>query len=228
MGLKKYLMILGSSGCAENIVKNHYQTNFDFNFKLLLFISRNKHASFKLSVQVIVAYFKKCAILIYHGENNSFEGAGMAFNATFNNISFISRRSVLLVEETGVPGENHRSVASHWQTPSHNVVSSTPRHEWDSMAPYKSLDDDVWFVFDQQAELDFENTTSLKQHLQSTDRYVVPLGRIIPTSSWPVVALPQIAVNTNCIISGSARPGIEPTIYHTRRGQANKYITELG
>jgi hypothetical protein len=113
MGLKKYLMILGSSGCAENIVKNHYQTNFDFNFKLLLFISRNKHASFKLSVQVIVAYFKKCAILIYHGENNSFEGAGMAFNATFNNISFISRRSVLLVEETGVPGENHRSVASH-------------------------------------------------------------------------------------------------------------------
>jgi hypothetical protein len=81
MGLKKYLMILGSSGCAENIVKNHYQTNFDFNFKLLLFISRNKHASFKLSEQVIVAYFKKCAILIYHGENNSFEGAGMAFNA---------------------------------------------------------------------------------------------------------------------------------------------------
>jgi hypothetical protein len=24
------------------------------------------------------------------------------------------------------PGENHRSVASHWQTSSHNVVSSTP------------------------------------------------------------------------------------------------------
>jgi hypothetical protein len=31
----------------------------------------------------------------------------MVFNATFNNISVISRRSVLLVEETGVPGENH-------------------------------------------------------------------------------------------------------------------------
>jgi hypothetical protein len=30
-----------------------------------------------------------------------------------------------LMEETGVPGENHRSVASHWQTLSHNVVSST-------------------------------------------------------------------------------------------------------
>jgi hypothetical protein len=40
----------------------------------------------------------------------------MVFNATFNNISDISWRSVLLVEETGVPGENHRPVASHWQT----------------------------------------------------------------------------------------------------------------
>ena len=37
----------------------------------------------------------------------------MAFNATFNNISVISWRSVLLVEETGGPGENQRPVASH-------------------------------------------------------------------------------------------------------------------
>ena len=37
----------------------------------------------------------------------------MVFNATFNNISVISWRSVLLVEETGVSGENHRTVASH-------------------------------------------------------------------------------------------------------------------
>ena len=37
----------------------------------------------------------------------------MVFNATFNNISVISWRSVLVVEETGVPGENHRPVASH-------------------------------------------------------------------------------------------------------------------
>ena len=44
----------------------------------------------------------------------------MVFNATFNNISVISWRSVLLVEETG---ENHRPVASHWQTLSHNVVN---------------------------------------------------------------------------------------------------------
>jgi hypothetical protein len=32
---------------------------------------------------------------------------------TFNNISVISWRSVLLVEETGEPGENHKPVASH-------------------------------------------------------------------------------------------------------------------
>ena len=32
-----------------------------------------------------------------------------------------------LVEKIGVPGENHRPVASRWQTLSHNVVSSTPR-----------------------------------------------------------------------------------------------------
>ena len=37
----------------------------------------------------------------------------MAINVTFNNISFISWRSVLLVEETAVPGGNRRHVASH-------------------------------------------------------------------------------------------------------------------
>jgi len=31
----------------------------------------------------------------------------MVFNATFNNISVLSWWSVLLVEETGVPGEDH-------------------------------------------------------------------------------------------------------------------------
>jgi len=41
-------------------------------------------------------------------------------------VSVISRLSVLLVEETGVPGENHRPAASEWQTLSHNFVSNTP------------------------------------------------------------------------------------------------------
>jgi hypothetical protein len=48
--------------------------------------------------------------------------------------SVISRRSVLLVEEIWVPGENHWPVTSHWQTWSHIVVSSTPwhKHGWNS------------------------------------------------------------------------------------------------
>jgi hypothetical protein len=51
----------------------------------------------------------------------------VVFNATLNNISVISWRSVLSVEETGVPGENHRPFASNRQTSSHNIVSNTPR-----------------------------------------------------------------------------------------------------
>jgi uncharacterized membrane protein len=39
----------------------------------------------------------------------------MVFNTIFNNISVISWRSVLLVEETLVPRENHRPVASYCQ-----------------------------------------------------------------------------------------------------------------
>jgi len=37
----------------------------------------------------------------------------MVFDATINNISIILWWSVLLVEETGVPRENHRPAANH-------------------------------------------------------------------------------------------------------------------
>jgi hypothetical protein len=37
----------------------------------------------------------------------------MVFNATFINISVISWLSILLVEETEEPGENHRPATSH-------------------------------------------------------------------------------------------------------------------
>ena len=40
----------------------------------------------------------------------------MVFNATFNNISVISWRSVLLVEETRVPGENHQPAATRYKS----------------------------------------------------------------------------------------------------------------
>ena len=56
----------------------------------------------------------------------------MVLSATFNNISVISWRSVLMVEQTRVPGEIHSPAASHWQTFSHNVSSRTSRQDRDS------------------------------------------------------------------------------------------------
>ena len=55
----------------------------------------------------------------------------MVFNAIFNNISVMSRQSVLLVEETRVPGENHQPVANHWQT-YHIVLCPVQLAKWDS------------------------------------------------------------------------------------------------
>jgi hypothetical protein len=60
---------------------------------------------------------------------NMIRGRVMVFNSTFNNISVISWQSVLLVEETGVPGENHRQgmrqgslTKFRWQNRLHQVV----------------------------------------------------------------------------------------------------------
>ena len=47
----------------------------------------------------------------------------LVFNATFSNISAISWRPVLVVEEAGVPGENHRPWTSNWLTLSFAVAS---------------------------------------------------------------------------------------------------------
>jgi hypothetical protein len=62
----------------------------------------------------------------------------MVFNATFNNISVISYVS-FIEEETGALEENHRPVVRHWQTLSHNVVSSTPCHVQGSKSNYHTI-----------------------------------------------------------------------------------------
>ena len=71
----------------------------------------------------------------------------MVFNATSNNISGISWRSVLLVEETEVPRDNHQPVGSHWQTLSYNVVHLTlieiQTHNWTSWVINKK---ETWIV----------------------------------------------------------------------------------
>jgi hypothetical protein len=51
-----------------------------------------------------------------------------------------------------------------------------------------SDDDEVHFVLDQHAELDFYRASSLKQ--QSGGRHVAPLGQIILIPSQPVFAFP--------------------------------------
>jgi hypothetical protein len=56
----------------------------------------------------------------------------MMFNATFNNISIISWQSVLLVEETGIPGEKHPPAASHWQNFITKCCIKYTCHEQDS------------------------------------------------------------------------------------------------
>jgi hypothetical protein len=38
----------------------------------------------------------------------------LIFNSTFSNISAISWRPVLVVEEAGIPAENHRPWACNW------------------------------------------------------------------------------------------------------------------
>ena len=60
-------------------------------------------------------------------DSSIIQGLWCKLNATFNNISVILWRLVLLMEKTRVPGENHGPVANRWQSLSHNVVSSTPR-----------------------------------------------------------------------------------------------------
>jgi len=65
---------------------------------------------------IVIGMFIDCDIESHTNIKKRMEGLGvrvMVFNTTFNNISIISWWSVLLLEETAVPGENHRPVASH-------------------------------------------------------------------------------------------------------------------
>jgi hypothetical protein len=56
---------------------------------------------------------QSCYLILPDSSSNTNGIWFMVFNTTFNNISAISRRQVLLVEETGLPRENHRPVEGH-------------------------------------------------------------------------------------------------------------------
>ena len=92
-------------------------------------------------------------------------------------------------------------------------------------------EDEVRFVLDQHAELDFYSASSLKQ--QSADRHVASLGYIILIPSQPVFALSPYccvlsgeAKNTNFIVFGLTQPGLEPTIHRNRGEHANHCTTD--
>ena len=58
---------------------------------------------------------------------------------------------------------------------------------WREQVNFQWDDDEVRFVLDQHAELDFNSASSLKQ--QPAGRHVAPLGHIILIPSQPVFAL---------------------------------------
>jgi hypothetical protein len=59
----------------------------------------------------------------------------LVFNATFSNISAISWRPVLVVEEAGVPGENHRPMGKQLvKIITCGCESSAPFGNWQSWA----------------------------------------------------------------------------------------------
>ena len=86
---------------------------------LYLYLSQNFHPLvLKYIIFMVTALHRKllvCYKLKHCYDMNIIVGGRvMVFNATFNNSTVISWWSVLLVEEIGVPGENHRPVTSYW------------------------------------------------------------------------------------------------------------------
>ena len=125
----------------------------------------------------------------------------MVFNATFNNISAISWRSVLLGEETGVFGENYRPVARHWQTWSH-TVSSTPCHERGSNCQ-------LWWWYALIAQV-LVNPTTIRSRPR---RHLVPKGRCFFS----------IIIAFHCIILKIPRDDIKPIWKSTRSSIHRKF-----
>ena len=68
----------------------------------------NCQACSKYDIQNLLFFAKKYSILHFFWLGMGFGFRVMVFNATLNNISVILWMPVLLMEETGVPGENHR------------------------------------------------------------------------------------------------------------------------
>jgi hypothetical protein len=78
---------------------------------LALFSETEKH--FTYSLKQIFNIMKQ---IYYATAMQHLNKRGMVFDATFNSISVIKWGSVLLVEKTEVPGENHQPVTTNFIT----------------------------------------------------------------------------------------------------------------
>jgi hypothetical protein len=78
--------------------------------------SRKLNLFYKIRNNDRPLYLYDCLLPFIREENklNMRNQTELVFNATFSNISAISWPPVLVVEEAGVPGENHRPWASNW------------------------------------------------------------------------------------------------------------------
>ena len=84
-------------------------------------------------------------------------------------------------------------------------------------------------MLDPHTELNYHSTRSLRQ--QSADSHVAPLGHIILFPSQPALFFLLndvcLATNTNFIVFGLTRRGLEFTVYHTQGEHANHYVTDV-
>jgi hypothetical protein len=79
-----------------------------------------------------------------------------------------------------------RCKGSEWVIVVYRQFSNYSAISWREQANFRWDDDEVRFVLDQHAELDFYSASSLKQ--QSADTHVAPLWHIILIPSQPVFA----------------------------------------
>jgi hypothetical protein len=102
-------------------INSHVQVNFDVFVYLCIFNETLYYYGIKIAHEIKIKSQKpnlSCQLGMVRARV-------MIFNATFNKISAISWRLVLLVEELE---ENHRPAASHWQTLSQTSWESCVSH----------------------------------------------------------------------------------------------------
>jgi hypothetical protein len=114
------LVVIGIDSISDYGVNRHFQQYFSY-ILTVSFICSGIQSKRRIpsTCRKSLTNFITLSCIEYTSPWEGFElvtlvvilGMVMMFNATFNNISAILWRSVFLVEETGIPGENHRHVA---------------------------------------------------------------------------------------------------------------------